>query len=303
MTKLKVLSLFAGIGGIDLGLEKTEGFETVAFCEIDSDCIEILNKHWPNIPVYKDVKKLEVYNGPDGNNYLTDSLDENEYPINCTSPDIDVIVGGFPCQDISIGGKGKGIVKGERSSLWKEYARLIDTVRPKYAIIENVNELRNNGLGVVLRDLSRIGYDAEWYTLTATGVCNLPHQRKRLFIIAYPRSQRCDEYSGEERHLQVDQEWSSKEVYSNGEECQSESIQVRQILSRRQVDSFRATHSGRESTVSELRRVTNGIPTGLDEKERKSRIKQLGNAVVPDIAELIGLAVLEREKQAGRLKC
>jgi DNA (cytosine-5)-methyltransferase 1 len=272
--KLRTLSLFSGIGGIELGLEATGGFETVAFCEMDKHCQKVLLKHWPTIPIYNDVTQLS-------------SLQLSN---------IDVICGGFPCQDISVGGRQKGIKKGTRSGLWKEYARLINELRPKYAIIENVGALRKNGLGIVLNDLAGLGYDAEWATITADSA-GYPHQRERLFIIAYPSGQRQHEHSGEERHLQVDEERESTETHSEGDERQSEFESVRPILSRGTFDRIRSTYPDERAAVLGLRRVTNGIPEGSHERRRKQRIKQIGNAVVPRIAEIIGRAILEKENE------
>jgi len=140
---LNVLDIFSGIGGFSLGLEKA-GMQTVAFCEINPFCQQILKKHWESIPVFPDVTKLtkEDFAG---------------------LSQIDVIAGGFPCQDISCAGKQKGI-GADRSGLWKEFKRLINELRPSYAIIENVANLRGNGLITVLQDLWEIGYDAEWHT-------------------------------------------------------------------------------------------------------------------------------------------
>ncbi len=274
MEKLKVLSLFSGIGGSDLGLERA-GMEVVAFCEKDKHCHKVLSKHWPNIPIFEDVTKL--------NKELLSNLK------------IDVIVGGFPCQDISLAGSRKGITKGERSSLWKEYWRIINEIRPRYAIIENVEYLRKNGLGIVLNDLSRIGYDAEWSVITARSV-GLPHQRQRLFIISYPCGQRQYEYLGEGRHIQTDKEWEIAKIYSEGEGCQPKPIQIHPILSRGAFDHIRNSFPNQRAAVSSIRRVTDGVPKGLDENRRKQRIKQLGNAIVPQIAEIIGIAILEHEK-------
>lgn len=293
--KLRTLSLFSGIGGIELGLERTGGFETVGFCEMDKHCQKVLNKHWPEVKVYPDVTKLTHMNGPDGNWYLTDATDVNDYPINCTEAYIDVICGGFPCQDISNGGKKKGIKSGTRSGLWKEYARLINELRPKYVIIENVGALRKNGLGIVLNDLAGLGYDAEWATITADSV-GYPHQRERLFIIAYPSSQRQHEHSGEERYLQVNEERENTQAHIEREECQSESEQVRPILSRGTFDRLRSSYPDERASVSRLRRTVNGIPAGTHESRRKQRIKQIGNAVVPRIMEIIGKAILESLK-------
>jgi len=170
--KHKVLDLFSGIGGFSLGLQNTGGFETVAFCEIEPYCHKVLKKHWQDVPIYNDIKELDY-----------DTLQADGIKP-------DVITGGFPCQDISVAGPGKGII-GERSSLWSEYARLIKDVRPTWAIIENVSALRSKGLTLVLQNLSEIGYNAEWHCIPCTAVGGL-HRRDRLWIIAYPmENSRC----------------------------------------------------------------------------------------------------------------
>ena len=157
-SKLKVLDLFSGIGGFSLGLERAGGFETVAFCEIEKSPQQVLNKHWPDVPIYEDVRTLD-YDGT-----------------------VDVICGGFPCQDISIAGKGAGI-SGEKSGLWKEFKRNINKYRPKYSIIENVSALCGRGLEVVLQDLAEIGYDATW-TMFDTKYSGKPQRRRRVYILA-----------------------------------------------------------------------------------------------------------------------
>lgn len=180
MRKLKILDLFSGIGGFSLGLEKTGGFETVAFCEIDSYCQQVLKKHWPETPVLKDVTKVS---------YLGESICEQGY--DWYSGPVDVICGGFPCQDISVAGKKKGLIDEEgkktRSGLWFEFKRLINQIKPKYVIIENVANLRSNGLATVIKDLWEIGYVGEWHIISAraVGAC---HLRERIWIIAYPYS-------------------------------------------------------------------------------------------------------------------
>ena len=160
---MNVLDLFSGIGGFSLGLERA-GMKTVAFCEVDKKCQAVLRKHWPNVPIFDDVSTLR---GKD--------IEEK----------IDVICGGFPCQDISLAGKGAGL-EGKRSGLWSEFKRLIEEIKPKYAIIENVSALRSRGLDQVLREISEIGYDAEWHCITASSV-GAPHRRDRIWIVAYPR--------------------------------------------------------------------------------------------------------------------
>ncbi len=285
MQKLKVLSLFSGIGGIDIGLEATGGFETVAFCEFDKDCQRVLKKNWPEVPIFKDV--TGTYMGEGG---LRD-----HYSISTEIREVDVICGGFPCQDISFAGARAGIIEGKKSSLWKEYYRIIKEVGPKYVIIENVEYLRKNGLGVVLNDLSRIGYDCEWACLTADAF-GLPHQRKRLFLVSYPSRIGQHEYSGQELYLQTDQEWKDSQVDGQGKERESEFVEIRKILSPGSVEDFMHTRTDQRAAVSSVRRITNGIPCGNDERRRKARIKQLGNAVVPVIAEYIGKQILNYEE-------
>ena len=138
---MRVLDLFSGIGGFSLGLERA-GMTTVAFCEVDPFCRAVLRKHWPEVPVYDDVQTLSA------TRLVADGIG------------VDVICGGFPCQDISIAGKGAGLA-GKRSGLWYEFHRLIHEIKPHYAIIENVSALRSKGLDDVLRSLTEIGYDAE----------------------------------------------------------------------------------------------------------------------------------------------
>ena len=164
---LNVLDLFSGIGGFSLGLERTGGFRTVAFCEIEQFCREILKKHWPGVPVYEDVATL------DAARLAADGIS------------VDVLCGGFPCQDISIAGRGAGL-SGERSGLWWEFYRLIQEIRPQYALIENVSALRSRGLDEVLGALAAIGYDAEWHCIPASAV-GAPHRRDRVWIVAYPQ--------------------------------------------------------------------------------------------------------------------
>ena len=120
--KLRVLDLFSGIGGFSLGLERTGGFETVAFCEIEPFPRKVLAKHWPGVPIYEDVRQLT------GDRLAADGIA------------VDVITGGFPCQDLSVAGRRDGI-EGKRSGLWSEIIRLYCEVRPRFLIVENVANL------------------------------------------------------------------------------------------------------------------------------------------------------------------
>ena len=160
MSKLRVLDLFSGIGGFSLGLERTGGFETVAFCEIEPFPQKVLKKHWPEVPIYEDVTAAE-FKGP-----------------------VDLVAGGFPCQDASLAGKGAGI-SGERTGLFWHILRSVRMVgRPKL-LLENVAALLNRGVGDVFGALAQIGYDTEWNCFPASAV-GAPHARDRLWIFAHP---------------------------------------------------------------------------------------------------------------------
>ena len=164
--KHKVLDLFSGIGGFSLGLERTEGFETAAFCEFDERARLVLAKHWPDVPIYTDVR----------------SLTSEQLRADGIVPT--VIAGGFPCTDISKSGPGFGIgITGDRSGLWSEMFRLARDVRPQWVIAENVPALRTRGLTLVLQNLCSIGYCVEWHCIPASAIGAL-HRRDRIWIIA-----------------------------------------------------------------------------------------------------------------------
>jgi DNA-cytosine methyltransferase len=155
-------SLFSGIGGIDLGFEMA-GIKTTWTCEIDDWCNEILEKRFPDATQYKDIKDIGKHN----------------------LQSVDIISGGFPCQDISTAGKGVGL-DGDRSGLWFEMWRIICELQPRWVLIENVANLANKGGSRVLHDLTEAGYDAEWQVISARDV-GARHLRKRLWIVAYKR--------------------------------------------------------------------------------------------------------------------
>ena len=161
---LSVGSLFAGIpiGGFDLGFERA-GFAVKWQVEIDPWARAVLAKHWPNVHRHDDIRTAGAHN-----------LEA-----------VDVLCGGFPCQDISLAGKGAGMAEGTRSGLWSEYARLIRELRPRYVVVENVAALLARGLGRVVGDLAACGYDAEWDCIPAAAV-GAPHRRDRLWLVAYP---------------------------------------------------------------------------------------------------------------------
>lgn len=161
---MRVLDLFSGIGGMSLGLQRA-GMTTVAFCEIDPFCRRVLAKHWPEVPIYDDVRSLTAARlAADGIVF-------------------DLICGGFPCQDLSVAGRGAGL-SGERSGLWFEFCRIIEETRPGWTLIENVPALRSRGLDIVLGGLAALGYDAEWHCIPAAAV-GAPHRRDRIWIVSY----------------------------------------------------------------------------------------------------------------------
>jgi DNA-cytosine methyltransferase len=165
MKKLKLLDTFSGIGGFSYAAEKlVGGFETTQFVEIDPYCQKVLKKHWSNVPIHDDIRTFTAK------------------PFQ-----FDAVCGGFPCQDISTAGRGKGITQETRSGLFYELMRVVRMVRPKYVILENVAAILNNGLDIVLGELSEAGYDAEWAVISASslGAC---HQRSRWWLAAYPSS-------------------------------------------------------------------------------------------------------------------
>lgn len=154
-------SLFSGVGGLDLGLEQA-GHKCVWHVEADPFCRSVLARHWPGVPQFEDVRDVSGHN----------------------LPRVDMIVGGFPCQDISSAGRRAGINEGTRSGLWFEFARLISELQPFYVLIENVEALRHRGLDRVLSDLAARGYDAQWDVLPASAF-GAPHRRERLFLFAW----------------------------------------------------------------------------------------------------------------------
>lgn len=162
---MNVLDLFSGTGGFSVGLGQA-GMTTVAFCECEPHAQRVLKKHWPTTHVFDDVATITKQGLQD-------------HGIGS----VDVICGGFPCQDISIAGKGAGIERGERSGLWSEFRRIIEDVQPKYAIIENVSALLSRGLNVILSELAALRYDATW-TVIDSQYAGVPQRRRRVYILA-----------------------------------------------------------------------------------------------------------------------
>ncbi len=198
---MNVGSLFSGVGGFDLGFERA-GMRTLWFCEQDPYCQRVLARHWPGVPCHPDVRSLvadsdegQSQQRPIGDNRrapvaspgqtgMGNSRDTKRKVLPVPVPQVDVLCGGFPCQDISLAGKGAGIT-GERSGLWSEFARLIGELRPRYVVVENVPAITSRGLDRVLADLAALGFDAEWDHLPASAF-GAPHRRDRFWLVAYP---------------------------------------------------------------------------------------------------------------------
>ncbi len=306
MIKLRVLDLFSGIAGFSLGLERTGGFETVAFCEMKPHAQAVLAKNFPGVPCHSDV---------------------TTYPF--TEGEADVITAGFPCQDISFAGVGAGLA-GARSGLYREVVRALRVVRPRFAILENVAALLSRGLGTVLGDVASVGYDAEWHCIPASAV-GAPHRRDRVWIVANARGEQHEGHSAPlsgslaaqlseavmananaERELQpqgaVEDLWrwlgDSSEALADtrsvGREGRSLVVESQCQVNGKHTGGKAPRGSGETgtgrgwwATEPRLGRVAHGVPNRLD------RLEELGNAVVPQIPEIIGRAILESMRAAA----
>jgi DNA (cytosine-5)-methyltransferase 1 len=324
--------LFAGIGGFSLGLERA-GMTCKWQVEIDPYATAVLKKHWPQVPKWDDVRTFP----PQG-----------DYAV-------DLICGGFPCQDISFAGNGAGLA-GERSGLWYEFARVISELRPRYVLVENVAALLTRGMGDVVGTLASLGYDAEWHVIPASAV-GAPHRRDRVWIIAQRSDTSCvcrpgycrpcnglkgDGEAKEEegrrrvsrdaggvgdsvpnsnrRRLHrveadsrnggtVSQKGAQREfcgsgrsddvadathIRNGGEDDDAErqeshsQVGLSQQLERSSCDDNRH-RSEWWSVEPDVGRVAHGVPSRVD------RLRCLGNAVVPQVVEVIGRAILEAE--------
>lgn len=234
-------SLFSGIGGFELGAQWAL-IPTLWNCEIEPHNREVLKRHFPDTYQYTDITTME------------------------TPPYVDIISGGFPCQDISfanvsnkkIYGTNNVGINGERSSLWREMWRICRDVRPRYILIENVAALAFRGLEYVLCDLAQIGYDAQWQTIHAEAF-GYPHRRKRLFIAAYPSHTR--------RTL-----WSAP-FFRSLQEVFPEKAPAKAPI------SLPLKRYGRDTDYSDVQ-----LRDGFSAQLVKRPIEQFGNAVIPEIA-------------------
>lgn len=248
-------SLFAGIGGLDLGLERA-GMTCKWQVEIDPYCRRVLERHWPTVRRWDDVR---TWPQPD-------------------TERVDLLCGGFPCQDISIAGKRVGI-EGERSGLWFEFARIIRDCRPRIVLVENVAALLDRGMDRVLWELAECGYDAEWSVLP-TCALGAPHSRERLFLVANAnkvgrwswRGGMCDATGHADwKATEGKWKWQDMECWLRafGEDCD------------------------RRTVATGTERVSDGVPY------RVERCGAIGNAVSPIVAEWIGRRIVEAVESAA----
>ena len=252
-------SLFTGIGGVDLGFEWA-GIETRWQVEIDDYCQKLLSIRFPRTEKFTDVRKVGSHN-----------LEK-----------VDIISGGFPCQDISIAGKGEGI-DGKRSGLWAEMHRVISELRPRFAFIENVPMLTIRGGTRVISDLAEIGYDAEWQIVGADDV-GAWHRRKRIWIVAYSG---CDGRGNlQQRSIRRNGKGKlAQEIDRNTKTVKtSRPSATSKIVSNASSKRTFSTYWAVEPNVG---RVAHGIPKRVD------RLKGIGNAVVPHIPYIIGKRLKE----------
>lgn len=232
---LTVGSLFSGIGGIDLGLERA-GMTVKWQSEIDPYASQVLKKHWPDIPNLGDIKTVDW----------------------STIEPVDLIAGGYPCQPFSTAGKRQG--ENDPRHLWPYFRNAISAIRPKYALLENVPGHLSMGATTVIGDLAQIGYDCEWQLISAANV-GAPHKRQRLFIVAYPNSQ--------------------------GRQGCFRTQETKPPYGRFDLQGTNSRWGDNWVTEPNMGRISNGVPRRVD------RLRGLGNAVVPQVAEYVGGLILQ----------
>lgn len=271
-------SLFSGIGGLELGLERA-GLGPVVFqVERDPFCQAVLAKHWPNVPRFNDVREVGAAN----------------------LPRVDVLCGGFPCQDVSAAGKGAGLA-GERSGLWYEFARIVDELRPGLVVVENVTSGKRRWLPAVRRHLHMLGYDSSAVALSAADA-GAPHLRRRVFVVAHAfgllvrNEQGRRGRSGRQGTTEPRHDGAARDAATVGD-----AVHVGREGAEGEGVGGRAEPSARGWWASEpaVGRVVDGLPGGLDGRKRRSRLRALGNAVVPQCAEAVGRMIVEMTQRPG----
>jgi len=233
-------SLFSGIGGIELGLESCGRYETRWFAEADPFCREVIGRNWKGRKIYEDVKDVKI----------EDAVER-----------VDVVCGGFPCQDVSTAGKGAGI-RGKRTGIFYTAIDIVDKLRPACVILENVTGILSNGFGRLLQAFQEIRYDVEWNCVSAESV-GYPHKRERIFIIAYPTG------------VRLPRPWTLGKPVDPEESKYREAGEFVNAFQRKDLPYLCAKHDG------------------LDRSTSVAVITALGNSVVPDAAMVAGKRAVE----------
>lgn len=312
---MNVLDLFSGIGGMSLGLERA-GFKTVAFVEIEPFCQAVLAKNFPGVPVFHDVRTVTAA-----------ALAERGVGR------IDFIAGGFPCQDLSVAGKRAGL-EGQRSGLWGHFARLVSDLRPRGLLVENVPGLLSLGMGRVLGDLAALGYDSTWDCIPASAVGAPHRRDRVWIVAHASGGVRQRGASGQQGHAaQLRQDLANTDnaglerrnggslperageriARASGAPVRDASCELPHGAGTGTEGDGSAEPSNTDRRQPErgLGRVAHGLSAGLDagpwlqepeniprvasgQENRANRLKALGNAVVPQVVEIIGRAALAK---------
>ena len=281
---LTVGSLFSGIGGLDLGLERA-GMKVIWNSEIDDFACRVLKKHWPAVPNLGNIKEVDFNNV--------------ERP--------DVICGGYPCQPFSNAGKRQG--EADPRHLFPWVLNAVSVLRPRYVVLENVRGHLSMGGVSVIGSLTHIGYNAEWRVISAASV-GAPHRRDRVFIIAYPVGQMANPNDERPLHRGIELDTNTAGLHAFNEPAgsgatmaNSDGVELGLDGTKRvttKASRGRIYYRGREETYvggewwkvePDVRRVAHGVPSRVD------RLRGLGNAVVPQVAQVIGEMVVSHAKR------
>ncbi len=313
---LTVGSLFAGIGGLELGLERA-GMKVKWQVEIDGYATKVLEKHWPRVARWRDITTFPPDASGEQDNIQhkeprrpgkqrRHSVDTRtkaarqangkasaDRTIRCgESWSVDLICGGFPCQDISTAGKRAGL-HGDRSGLFFEAIRVVELLRPRWLLLENVAGLLARGLDEVLATLAEVGFDAEWHCLQAADF-GAPHIRDRIFIIAHADRKRSaagatDSPAREKGIPAIFDDYCSDITNTNRRPNCSDTPPTRPKKGQQLRGKISRIRTGSDwwATEPDVGRVANGIPARVD------RLRGIGNAVVPQIAEWLGRQIIE----------
>lgn len=298
--ELTILDLFSGIGGFSLGLERA-GLRTIAFCEIEPFCRKVLGKHWPHVPIAQDIRQLTYENG-----ILCDAGRA------IYEGGIDLICGGFPCQPFSVAGRKKGTE--DHRDLWPQMFRIIQQAQPSWVIGENVANFTNLAFTRSKTDLEREGYTVQPFIIPACAV-GAPHRRDRVWIIAHADGKRCQSGSDhrQERSILHHQHGHAEEDQRSGNIGQRGTCSAGAVAADDGCERIQGSEpqslSGQQafSWCKDVRRTADyfnrpDIPEPLicgnsdGFSSRVDRIRALGNAVVPQIPEAIGRAIIKSIK-------